>query len=154
MNTEKIFQEACSALEQSNCKTLVAFSNCPETHDIFVQAAKAGILDRLPFATESVTYADCLSLLEEVDNRKTLQKNYRRHYQVIANVDGLLDERYGIDEEAYINEVDMIPECAFYLKDYDDNKRYYDVEQKIYIEILKERQRKYKYSDFDVWEMN
>ena len=108
MFNNSIFDEACSALKQSNCKTLVAFSNCPETHDVFVKAAKAGILDQLPFPTESVTYADCLELLDEVDNRKTLQREYRRHYQVIANVDGLLDERYGIDEDAHVSETNMM----------------------------------------------
>ena len=76
-----IFDEACSALKQSNCKTLVAFSNCPETHDVFVKAAKAGILDQLPFPTESVTYADCLYIMNnKAYSRKQFQANYRRHY--------------------------------------------------------------------------
>ena len=98
MNTEIIFQEAFSALEQSNCKTLVAFSNCPETHDIFVQAAKAGVLDRLPFKVESVTYAECLDIMNnKAYSRKQFQANYRRHYQVVANVDGLLESVFGID---------------------------------------------------------
>jgi hypothetical protein len=148
-----IFDEACSALKQSNCKTLVAFSNCPDTHDVFVKAAKAGILDQLPFLTESVTYADCLELLDEVDNRKMLQREYRRHYQVIANVDGLLDERYGIDEDAHVSETNMIPESAFYLKEYNEQLEEYSLNIKIYLDILRERQCLFTSSDFDVFKM-
>jgi hypothetical protein len=104
MNKNNLLQRATNALNESNCKTHVAFSNHPVYHDIFVECVNNGIIDELPYETDSVTYAECLKVMNKSNSRKELQCKYRRHYQVIANVDGLLDKTFGLDEDGGVDE--------------------------------------------------
>lgn len=118
MNKNNLLQRATNALNESNCKTLVAFSNHPNYHDIFVECVNAGIIDELPYETDSVTYEDCLKVLNKANSRRELQRKYRRHYQVIANVDGLLDKTFGLDEEGGVDDQHMLPEFAMSIDDF------------------------------------
>ena len=113
-----LLHRATNALIESNCKTLVAFSNHPDYHDIFVECVNSGIIDELPFETQSVTYADCIKVLEKANNRIELQRKYRRHYQVIANVDGLLEQKFGFDAEGGVDDQHIIPEFAMSIDDF------------------------------------
>ena len=118
MNKNNLLQRATNALNESNCKTLVAFSNHPVYHDIFVECVNNGIIDELPYESDSVTYADCLKVLNKANSRRELQRKYRRHYQVIANVDGLLDKTFGLDEEGGVDDQHMLPEFAMSIDDF------------------------------------
>ena len=47
----------------------------------------------------------------------------------------------------------MIPEFAFYLSEYDKSSKIYDDERQVYLNILRNRQKAYRESNFNVWEM-